>query len=159
MRIVRDREDARWLPSRFHFALFQLVAFTRMLATRPRERRGIMLMIDRDQSEIEQYTVAIWIVLTVSCLLAAIMPIALAFVLTPLALQIPLYISGRGIRFNSILLMTLIAIPAAVLATKPVWIRYAAWQFFAMIALNAFAALIMLALRGKVRKMEERCGL
>ena len=159
MRIVRDREDARWLPSRFHFALFQLFAFGRMLVTRPRERRGIMLVIDRDQSEIEQYAVAVWIVLTVSCLFAAIMPFALAVVVTPFALQIPLYISGRGIRFNSILIMTLIAIPAAVFATKPVWIRYAAWQFFAMIALNAFAALIMLALRGKVRKMEERCGL
>ena len=159
MRIVRDREDARWLPSRFHFALFQLFAFARTLATRPKERRGLMLVIDRDQSEIEHYTVALWSVLTVSCLFASIMPFALAVVITPLALQIPLYISGRGIRFNSILLMTLIAIPAAVLAAKPVWVRYAAWQFFAMIALNAFAALIMLALRGKVRKMEERCGL
>ena len=159
MRIVRDREDARWLPSRFHFALFQLFAFARMLATRPRERRGIMLMIDRDQSEIEQYAVAIWIVLTVACFFATIMPFALAIVVVPFALQIPLYVSGRGIRFNSILLMTLIAIPAAYLATKPAWPRYAAWQFFAMIALNAVAALIMLALRGEVRKMEERCGL
>jgi hypothetical protein len=159
VRIVRDREDARWLPSRFHFALFRLFAFARMLVTRPHERRGIMLVIDRDQSEIEQYTVAIWMVLTVSCLFAAIMPFALAIVVVPFALQIPLYISGRGIRFNSILLMTLIAIPAAYLATTPVWPRYAAWQFFAMIALNGLAALIMLALRGKAREMEERCGL
>jgi hypothetical protein len=159
VRIVRDREDARWLPSRFHFALFRLFAFARMLATRPRERPGMMLVIDRDQSEIEHYTVAIWIVLTVSCLFAVIMPFALAVVIVPFALQIPLYISGRGIRFNSILTMALIAIPAAYLATKPGWHRYAAWQFFAMIALNALAALIMLALRGKVRKMEERCGL
>jgi hypothetical protein len=159
VRIVRDREDARWLPSRFHFALFRLFAFARMLAARPRERRGMMLVIDRDQSEVEHYTVALWIVLTVSCLLGSIMPVLVALVITPFALQIPLYIFGRGIRFNSILTMTLIAIPAAYLARKPVWVRYAAWQFLAMIALNAVAALIMLALRGEVRKMEERCGL
>jgi hypothetical protein len=159
VRIVRDREDARWLPSRFHFALFRLFAFARMLATQPRERRGVMLVIDRDQSEIEHYTVALWVVLTVACLFAAIMPVAVAIVIAPFALQIPLYISGRGIRFNSILLMTLIAIPAAYLAAKPLWVRYAAWQFLAMIALNALAALIMLTLRGAVRKMEERCGL
>jgi ABC-type transport system involved in cytochrome bd biosynthesis fused ATPase/permease subunit len=157
--VVRDRDDARWLPSRFHHGLFRLFAFVRMYGTAPRERRGIMLAIDPDQSTGEQYAIALWTTATVSCFFAAFLPLAVAIVLAPLALLIPLFIFSRGLRFHSILFMTLISIAAAYFAMKPIWIRYVAWQFLALMALNAIAALIMLPLRGQVRKMEERCGL
>jgi hypothetical protein len=157
--IIRDREDARWLPSRFRFALFRLFALLRMRFTPPRPRPGLIMAVHRDQSEIEAYAVALWIFATVTCFLSALMPIAIAAVFAPLAMQIPLYIVARGTRVNSILLMALIAAAAIYFATRPVWIRFAAWQFLALVALNAVAALIMLALRGAVRKMEARCGL
>jgi len=159
VRIIRDREDARWLPSRFHFALFRLFAFLRMQFTKPRARPGLLLAIDRDQSIIEAYAVAFWIFATVSCFLSAFVSIYIAVPLAPVAMQIPLYIAGRGTRVNSILLMSLIAAAAAYFAMQPSWIRFAAWQFFGAIALNAIAALILLPLREQVRKMEERCGL
>jgi hypothetical protein len=159
LRIVRDREDARWLPSRFRFALFRLFAFVRMIGARPCERPGIMLAIDPDQSTIEQCGIALWTAATLSCFLASVMPLAVAIILTPVAMLIPLWIFRGGVRFHSILSMALIAIAAAYFATRPIWIRYVAWQFLALMALNAIAALIMLPLRGQVRKMEERCGL
>ena len=159
MRIVRDREDARWLPSRFRFALFKLLAFLRMQFTKPRTKPGLLLAIDRDQSEVEAYTVSLWLFGTVSCFLSPMISIYVALPLAPVAMQIPLWIAGRGLRVNSILLMTLIAAAATYFAMQPTWIRFAAWQFLAAMALNAAAALIMLALREQVGKMEARCGL
>ena len=159
MRIVRDREDARWLPSRFRFALFRLLAFVRMTFTKPRERRGIIIAIDPDQSTLENTTISIWFSATTTCFFAALMPIAVAIPATILFVQIPMYIVAGGQRVNSKVLISLAAIAAAYLATTPSWIRFAAWQFLAMIALNAVAALILLPLRGAVRRMEARCGL
>ena len=159
MRIVRDREDARWLPSRFRFAIFRLIALIRMTFTAPRERRGIIIVIDRDQSTFENYTISIWYMATIACFFAALMPLPIAILASTLIVQIPLFFLGGGQRMNSRVLMSLAAIAAAYLAASRTWIRFAAWQFLAIVALNAVAALIMLTLRGAVRRMEARCGL
>lgn len=159
MRIIRDREDARWLPSRFRFALFRFLAFVRMTFTKPRERRGIIIAIDPDQSTLENCTISIWFSATTTCFFAALMPIAVAIPATILLVQIPMYIVGGGQRVNSKLLMSLAAIAAAYLAMSPTWIRFAAWQFLALVAINGVAALILLPLRGVVSRMEARCGL
>lgn len=159
MRIIRDREDARWLPSRFRFALFRLGAFVKMQFTEPRQRRGVIIAVDRDQSTIENYTISIWYLATITCFLAAVMPLAIAILFSTVFVQIPMYVAGGGQRVNSMVMMSLAAIAAAYLAMEPSWIRFAAWQFLAVVALNAIAALIMLLLRGAVRRMEARCGL
>lgn len=159
MRIVRDREDARWLPSRFRYALFRLAALIRMTFTRPRERRGIIVAIDPDQSSIENYAIAIWVVVTTSCFLAAVMPFAIAILAATVVVQIPMHVVGGGQRVNSLVTLSLAAIAAAYLAMSPSWIRFAAWQFLGIVILNGVAALIMLPLRGAVRRMEARCGL
>jgi len=159
MRIVRDREDARWLPSRFHFALFRLAAFVRMTFTHPQERRGLIIAIDREQSTIEHYTMSIWFIATVACFFAYLMPIALAIVVATIAVQVPIFTVGRKKNVNSIVMMSLATIAAAYLATTQTWIRFAAWQFLALAALNAIAEIVMLTLRGAVKRMEARCGL
>lgn len=159
MRIVHDREDARWLPSRFHFALFRLFAFVRMMFTRPQERRGIIIAIDREQSTIEHYTISLWYFASVSCLLSAIVPLGVAIVLSTFLVQVPLFLIGLGQRVNSWILMSSATIGAAYLATTHTWIRFAAWQFLAIVVLNTVAELIMLALRDAVKRMEARCGL
>jgi hypothetical protein len=55
--------------------------------------------------------------------------------------------------------MSLATIAAAYLATTNSWIRFAAWQFLAILVLNAIAEGIMLTLRGAVKRMEASCGL
>ena len=159
MRIVRDREDARWLPSRFHFALFRLAAFVRMTFTRPHERRGIIVAIDREQTTIEHYTISIWFTATVACFFASLMPVAIALVVAMIAVQFPIFMVGRGKSVNTVVLMSPATIAAAVLTTTPTWIRFAAWQFLAVLAMNAIAEIVMLTLRDEVKRMEARCGL
>jgi hypothetical protein len=159
VRIIRDREDARWLPSRFHFALFRLAAFVRMTFTRPRERRGIIVAIDREQSTIEHYTISIWFTATVACFFAFLMPLALAIVVATIAVQFPIFMVGRGKSANTVVLMSLATIAAAVLTTTTTWIRFVAWQFLGVLAMNAIAEIVMLTLRDAVHRMEARCGL
>jgi len=159
VRIVRDREDARWLPSRFHFALFRLAAFVRMTFTHPQERRGLIMAIDREQSTIEHYTMSIWFMATISCLFAHWMPLALAVPVAIVAVQAPIYFVGRGKDVNTFVLMALTTMAAVKLTSDQSWIRFAAWQFLAILALNAIAEAVMFALRGAVQRMEARCGL
>jgi len=169
VKAVRDREDARWLPSRHHFALFRLLAFLRLRFARPRPRPGLVLVIDRDQSAFENQAVASWIVLTLAGYLAA-GPLAR----WPLALAIPaalllagaivqVMVVGGGllvflfpdrIRANSMLFMTTMLLLAAYYATRATWARFVAWQFLALVALNAIAAAIVFLLRRPIARLE-----
>lgn len=159
MRFVRDRDDARWLPSRFHFALFRLFAIARMSSMEPRTRPGIIVAIDRYQSTFENYTISAWYFATVSCFFAALMPLPVAIAVASFVVQIPIYVVGRGQRVNTIIFMSAATLAAVYLATTNTWIRYVAWQFLAILALNAIASLILLPMRGRIRKLEARCGL
>lgn len=159
MRLVRDREDARWLPSRFQFALFRLAAFLRLRATPPQPRSGIILMIDRHQSAFENYAVSIWMVVTIAAYFAfelpQLWPLALLFAL--MTLQVVVVVSGlimRSIRANSIAMMLLFLLASAHYARANTWVRFAGWQVLALAALNAFAAVIVFALRGAIAKRE-----
>ncbi|HKR65275.1 MAG TPA: hypothetical protein VJZ00_16200, partial [Thermoanaerobaculia bacterium] len=70
MRMIRGRRDARWLPSRHNFALFRLLAYLRCRTLAP-EPADVMIMIDRHQSTLENYTVSAWIFVTLTCSIAA----------------------------------------------------------------------------------------
>ena len=159
MRLVRDRDDARWMPSRFHFALFRLAAFLRLRGMAPRPRRGIILAVDRHQSAFENYAVSIWIVITLACYVAyelpSLWPLALLFALT--AIQVAVVAGGliaRSERASSVVLMSLFLLAAAYYARTATWVRFVAWQVLAFAALNALSALLVFALRGTIAKRE-----
>jgi hypothetical protein len=166
MMAVRGRADARWLPSRHHFALFRLFAFLRLRRARPEPREGLVLIVDRHQTSYEQQGVALWITLTVTCYLAATLfarwplPLALAaaFALTPFAIHVPMLSIGaltRGHRrLNATTLMFAFIAAAAYFARHQSWARFAAWQFLALVALNGVAAVIVLMLRAPIARLE-----
>jgi len=164
VRIVRGRAEARWLPSRHHFALARLFAFLRMRGAKPQPREGLMLVVDRDQTAAEHHCVSLWIVATVACYIAATLlaswPIAaafpLAFVLAAVAIEVPVVSIGLLVpaRANGTVLMALLVAAAAYFATQRSWVRFAAWQFLAVVALNALAAVIVFLLRGPIARLE-----
>lgn len=166
MIVVRGRADARWLPSRHHFALFRLFAFLRLRDARPEPREGLVLIVDRDQTAAEHHGVSIWLVLTVTCYLAATLfarwplPLALAaaFALAPVAIHVPMlsigWLSGGRRRLNTMALMLVFIAAAAYFARHQSWARFAAWQFLAVIALNAVAAVIVFMLREPIARLE-----
>lgn len=168
MRVVRGREEARWLPSRHHFALFRLAAYLRLRTAKPSPvRDDLVLAIDRGQSAFENYGIAIWVVLTITCYFAGDVferwplaaAIAVSLVLAMITTFIPLCIvgsvrRGNNIRLNSVIAMTLLIAAALYYATATSWLRFVAWQFLALVALNALAAVIVLLLRPSIARLE-----
>lgn len=177
MRVVSGRSDARWLPSRFNFAIFRLFAFLRMRITKP-EPRDVALVLDRNQSAIETYTISAWTVLTVCCYVAetllASWPLPLAFLaaipIVNVAFEIPIILVGttilRGDRDNlekqsGMLMIVLTALSLCIALAERFahsWVRFAAWQFLAVVALNGIAAMFVFLLRGAIAEMESAVG-
>ncbi|HEV3483783.1 MAG TPA: hypothetical protein VG106_00135 [Vicinamibacterales bacterium] len=158
---VRDREDARWLPSRHHFALFRLGAFLRLLLSRPQPRRGLLLMIDRHQSALENYGVSIWVMLTITAFIAAELETPLGVVFAPLlailVVQIVILAVGltlRNPRVTSFLLILLLAAASLHYARTASWAQFVAWQFLALVALNGVAAVVVFLLRDTIARSE-----
>lgn len=172
MKIVRGRADARWLPSRFNFALFRLFAWVRMRFAKP-QPRDVSLIIDRNQNNLESYSLAAWATLTVTCYAAGTLfeswPLPLALLGgVPVAitcLEIPIVAVGlilrrreNNIGLNSVVLMSLLIAAALYFARAQTWVRFAAWQFLGGIALNALAAPLVFLLRGSIAEMEDAVG-
>jgi len=171
MKVIRGRADARWLPARFNFALFRLYAFLRMKTATP-EPRDVALVIDRNQNRLESFTIGIWATLTLACYASAILfaswPLPLALLAGIVAgitfLEIPVIVVGlirrteKNNGLNSVVTMTLLVAMAVYFARAESWIRYVAWQFLGVLALNAVAAAIVLLLRGAIAEMEHAVG-
>jgi hypothetical protein len=171
VKIVHGRADARWLPSRFNFALFRLIAYA-MRRTATPEHRDVSLIIDRNQNNVESYLLAIWTTLTVTCWIAGALfsswPLALALLVAlPAAmavLEIPvvtMLIVRRGannVGLNSVVIMTLLIAAALYLARAHTWVRFAAWQFLGGLTLNALAAPFAYLLRGSIAAMDNAAG-
>lgn len=172
MKIVRGRADARWLPSRFNFALFRLYAFLRMKNAKP-EPADVALVIDRNQNPIESAVLSIWTTATLACYVAATLfaswPLPLGLLAAaPVAitcLEIPIVIVGIPLRrrrnnipLNSFVLMSLLIAAAVYFTRLQSWARFAAWQFLAVVALNTVAAAIVFLLRGSIAEMERNAG-
>lgn len=189
MRMVWDRPEARWLPSRFRFALFRLFAWCRFHAGRTQSQRigRLALAIDRDQSTVEQYSIATWILLTLSCYLAAFLTSmwhlaqpwrALTIVLTPLlaavlveiifhasgAVAVPLWNAMTGsriennIRLNSLVHMTFLFAVSAYFASMPGWVRPIAWIALSLFVMNGVAAVVLFAMRRRLDALEREYG-
>ena len=172
MKIVRGRADARWLPSRFNFALFRLIAYARMRGAEP-EPRDVSLMIDPNQNNLESHLLGAWATLTVACYAAGTLfdswPLPLALLAgVPVAItcfEIPIVLVGLSLRrrennigLNSVVLMSLLIAAALYFARAHTWVRFAAWQFLGGVALNALAAPLVFLLRGSIAEMENAVG-
>lgn len=175
MNVVIDRPKARWLPSRHRFAIARLLALARL-------RRGaqsgetpehLILAIDRDQSASEAHTVAVWVFVTTASYFIAMLPMPLplaivaAIPLASLAIHFPILGGGlllrlitrdeNHIRIISAGTMGLLLIWSAYVALATTWARFVAWFFFAVLAINGVAALVLWLLRASVQAAEERC--
>ena len=175
MRIVRDCPQARYLPSRYHFALARLLAFAASRFRSPAAARvdRVVYAIDRDQSAVENYGVAIWFVVTLACYLGFLLPfrapfdILAAVVIAPLSAQIAILLVGgaftlMGMKNNLAILsaatMSVMIAVSSYLATATAPVRFVAWFFLFVVALNAIAWLILLPLRNSIRELEKQCG-
>lgn len=170
MRFVRDDPAAQWLPARRHFALTRLMALIRgrFPTSPPADVDGFLFAIDRDQTTAEQYAISVWISLTASCYVAAFLPIrwmAVAPVIAIFAIQVIIALLGligplgeNHLTRNSVTLFSLLIATSLYLAFQPTPFRYVAWSFLTVVVLNFLAFLVMLALRGQVRELEQRCG-
>jgi hypothetical protein len=171
LRVVRDDPAAQWLPSRRHFALTRLMALIRSrFPTPPRaDVDRFLFAIDRDQTTAEQYAISIWIFLTASCYVAAFLPprwIAVAPLIAVLGIQVIITLSGiigplgeNHLTRTSVILLAVLIATSLYLALQPTVFRYVAWFFLGVVVLNFVAFLVMLALRSRVREMEQRCGI
>ena len=178
MKAVRGRADARWLPSRFNFALFRLFAYVRMRNARA-EPGDVALIVDRNQNPIESFMMSVWVPLTVACYVAgslsarpsailAAIPIALVLVHIPIivmgALVMPLWhaVTGRRIenvvRVSSTVMMTLFLAAAIWFARSPSWARFVAWHVLILVGLNTIAAGVVFLLRGGIADLERAVG-
>ncbi len=178
MRIVRDRRDARWLPSRFHFALFRLYAYVRLRAAKPEPAPGLILSIDRDQSAAENFLTTICIVFVAGCDFAAWFersmstPLAYAAGILAAVLAIQALVTGGGALITvvvrtgvrtaanliSVLLMVLMITAGAAVAASDSSARYIAGGFLVLVAMNAAAAVATFLLRNRIAEQERRLG-
>jgi hypothetical protein len=170
MSVVHGRADARRLPSRHRFALFRLAAFLASRNAQP-EPANVSLFLDRDQNAIDHYAASLWIVLTLTCYTAGTLfagwpvaaALAISFPIAAAALQALIVFVGlvagpaaaaRRHRMSSFVMMALLMVLAAHFARGTSWVRFAAWQFLAVIALNALAAVIVYLLRRPIARLE-----
>lgn len=182
MRVVRDRGDARWLPSRFRFALFRLIAYFMLRAARQETAPGTIMAIEPDQSAVENYLVAGMVFLMTAsftaALLAAVMPFVVACVLalpaTLAMVQVPILGCGltvtpllrkltgvpreRDMAINSAILMLLAIATAALLALHTSPLRHAGIAFLLLAGVNALAAVVVFLLRRAIADSERRFG-
>lgn len=148
--------------ARHRFALFRLAALLRGPKPVP---PNVLLSMHRDQNAIDHYAASLWIVLTLTCYVAATLfaswPVAAALLLSfPIAAAgLQLLIALVGVltaraphrqRINSIVLMALLIALAAYFTRGTSWVRFVAWFFLGVVALNALAAAIVFLLRGRI---------
>ena len=180
MKTVRGRADALWLPSRFRYAIFRLIAFGVVRRNRPREAGGLVLVIDRDQSASEYYLISVWLLLTVSCYVGAglsrvtngVLAALAAIPIASLLIEAPIYLSGaampalraagirqeRSLRVASMMLYGLLILTAAYFALTESWVRYVAISFLVIVAANGVAAVVVWLLRRRIAELENTYG-
>lgn len=177
MNVIINRSAARWLPSRHRFALAQLLAFALLRRSEVQttdDPDHLILPIDRDQSAAESYAVAIWVFLTVAAYLAATLPLRLplsiivAIPLASIVLHIPIVAGGLILRvllgdkdhvkIVSLGTIGLLMVWSFYVVRSNSWARIVAMAFFAVLACNTIAAVILWLLRAAVRAEESQCA-
>jgi hypothetical protein len=171
---VRNRLDARYLPSRHNFALFRLFAYLRALRAKP-ETADVILALDRNQSNVETTLVGWWYLLTLTCFISAWLPewplrfaLVISLLLAFLQVQVGIVVCGlvasmwnknSPTRATSFLNMAVLTGMAAYFAvTDTSWVRFAGLQVLVLYALNAIAVLIVFLLREPIARLEASFG-
>jgi hypothetical protein len=175
MNVVIDRPAAKWLPSRHRFALARLIAYICLCFGRPAaaQPEHLILPIDRDQTAAEMNLAAVWVFAMTTCYVAAALPfrlplsLVLAIPLAAIVIHLPIVAGGplvrlimgdgNHIRIVSVMTMGLLLMASSYAVTTTSWARFVAWLFFAVLAVNCAAAVILWLLRVAVRAGEERC--
>ena len=175
LKLVRDCPQARNLPSRRRYALARLVALLafRRTAQVPAGVDRVVYGIDPDHDPTENYFVGSMYAMLMVAFTAAALPfgramsIIVAAVLSPLTLQLPIFIAavfsrfrkGDFRRWQAAVHLGIIAAFSAYFARTDSAVRYLAWAFLILVAANAIAAVIMFFTRDTVRRMEAECGI
>ena len=169
MKVVRGRADARWLPSRFNFALFRLFAYVRMRNAKP-EPRDVAMVLDRNQNPIESFAISVWAPLTLACYMAAFLSVSF-FLAIPMAIvliQVAIGVAGivvmplrrgRDAIGPITILLTLLFLGMTIWFTRSQsWVRFVAWHVLILFGLNAIAAGVVFLLRGAIADFERAVG-
>lgn len=182
MTIVRDRADARWLPSRFNFALFKLFAFARLKMAKPEPQPGLALAIERNQSAAENYAVTIVVFIVLAAFVASLLATSLPFgtaclvavpttavlinvqvvgvgaILIPFVRKLTRSRPEIGIALNSAITAMFVTAAAAFLAVSDSSVRHFGTAFLILIAANAVAAIIVFVLQRPIADAERAYG-
>jgi hypothetical protein len=170
VKVVRERADARWLPSRHRFAIFRLIAWALFRRMGPTREPGLALGIDRDQSALESYVVATWIMASATCFTFALLDRVLlspvAAVLAPISAVIALqvFVVAPGLvkawrdrdntGINSFITMLVMSVTALYLIQEDHWSRSVAWFFLVCLGVNALASIVAWLMRNRFAAME-----
>lgn len=180
MNVVRNRAEARDLPSRYRFAIFRLAAFLRMQRARA-EHEDVVLAVQPYQSTTEVLAIGIWFFGTVSCYLAWFfedwpLPLAaaFAFALAVVLFQVVFISFGVAIapflrkltgspvqnnaELNGAFCLLLLGVASLWFVRDASWLRVVAWLYFLCLAMNGSAAVLLRLLRRRVDAMEASYG-
>jgi hypothetical protein len=179
---IRDHDEARWLPSRSHFAAFRLLSFIRFPREHQNTTLGTAYVVDRDQNAFEQFSVALLVLAVTVCYLSSFFsrwltwPAAAAagLLLSPAVVQLPYFTMGfivmpiwrriRGsadrnnIRANSLVTMGLLLATSVWFAMHGGWTRIIAVAVLSLFFVNAICAVVAWFLRDRFKELEGRCG-
>lgn len=182
MNAVRDRADARWLPSRFDFALFRLFAYFRLRTMKPEPQAGLVLAIDRHQSTIENCLISIWVWVVISAFLASIisptLPLGAACVIAlPAAgalVSVEIVVVGMAIPVvrkvlrlsdqsdvgvNSVLVGAMAVASAVLLTMGSSPLRYIGAAYLVLLATNVVASIAVFLMKSRFAALERGYGL
>ena len=183
MNAVRDRAEARWLPSRFDFALFRLFAYFRLKTSKPEPQPGLVLAIERHQSAIENYLVAlcVWIVIAacLASIIAATLPLSAAWLIAlpatgvlvsveivvmgvavaPLARKLLRLSDQAGVAVNSVVTGFFAMACAVLLTTSSSPLRHIGTAYLALLAANVVASAVVFLMQRKIADLERGYGL
>jgi hypothetical protein len=186
MNFARGHFEARWLPSRYDAAIFRLVAFARLSSALRRgltpESDQVILFVDRNQSVAETYLTATWMTLTfaafttfvLSSSMSVWLALATAVPATLVLIEVPLYVSGlvlrpiwnritgrrnvNGMHFTASVYLLLMLGLSLHFTRSEEWVRFVAWQFLGVVALNLAAVPLVHLLRSRIERAEQLAG-
>ncbi len=182
MRVVRDRAEARWLPSRFDFALFRLFAYIRLRRTRPEPRPGIALAVERHQSALENFLVpvvglivlaafiatlideslplgtACALALPAAAMLMNVQVLVVGVLLIPIVSRLPRRQAETGQAVNSFIMLVVVIGAATLLSVDPSPLRRIGTAFLLLAGANAVAFVCLLLLQRSIAEAEARYG-
>jgi hypothetical protein len=180
--VVRDRADARWLPSRFDFALFRLFAYFRLKTIQPVVKRGLVLSIERHQSAVENYLITICVCVVITAFLASIIAatlplgaaclialpatgvlvsveiVMMGVAIAPLVRKVTGMSGAASIALNSVVMSAIAMTAAVLLSVSSSPLRHIGTAYLILIAANAVASVVVFLMQRRIADLERRYG-